>query len=241
MSSSDRAEPTQMRKALFMHTQKTAGTSVQVMARWTYGNDSVISHADYQKLGLEGCRTVPFVSGHFGIEFAKSLMIDRYCFTFLRDPIERILSLYSFCSTQPKADSPLNAAAQEYDLGQFLALADREPFRHHLWNHQVWQLAYGRDAALAGAKNLSIDDFRPQELLDMAVSNLKLFDRIGKVDTFSEDITRIFMELGCRHPVVQKYNVSAERYMLEELPAAVQAQLIGLTELDRNIYGQFAS
>ena len=83
-----------MRRALFLHTQKTAGTSIQAMARATYGEDAVCSHADYIALGQAGCAALPFVSGHFGYCFAQPLMQGRYCFTFLRDPIDRLVSLY---------------------------------------------------------------------------------------------------------------------------------------------------
>src|SRR5262245_12655325 len=125
-----------MRNALFLHTQKTAGTSVQQAARYIYGNQNVASHADYVKLGIDGCAKLPFVSGHFGIEFARPLMEGRYCFTLLRDPIERLISLYAFCSSQQADHFPLYAAARRTDFQGFLKLsAESADGRALLWNH----------------------------------------------------------------------------------------------------------
>ena len=67
------------------------------MARESYGNENVISHGDYVDLGVEGCSRKRFVSGHFGFVFAEPLMSERYCFTFLREPKQRLESLYRYC------------------------------------------------------------------------------------------------------------------------------------------------
>ena len=110
-----------MRRVLFLHIQKTAGTSVQEMARIAYGSDRVVSHGDFVSLGVEGCRSYDFVSGHFGFAFARPLMEGRYCFTFLRDPIDRIISLYEFCKTRDPLEFPIYAIAQRTDLVGFLS------------------------------------------------------------------------------------------------------------------------
>lgn len=71
--------------ALFLHIQKTAGTSLVNMARRYYG-DNVISHADYCTVAPDEIKKFGFISGHFGYAFARPLMQGRYSFTFLRDP-----------------------------------------------------------------------------------------------------------------------------------------------------------
>ncbi len=99
-----------MRKALFLHTPKTAGTSIQEMAREVYGDQNVASHDDYLKLQIAGCKNLPFVSGHFGFEFARPLLADRYCFTFLREPIARVFLCTTFARRKPRT------------IGQFMPL-----------------------------------------------------------------------------------------------------------------------
>ena len=89
--------------ALFLHIQKTAGSSIVDLARQAYGSDEVVSHGDFflqpapSSLDAlvdakgDGSREFAdhaFISGHFGFGFAQPMMQGRYSFTFLRDPIE---------------------------------------------------------------------------------------------------------------------------------------------------------
>jgi hypothetical protein len=190
-------------------------------------------------LGVEGCAKFPFVSGHFGIEFAKPLMTDRYCFTFLRDPIERLISLYTFCSTRSSDDTPLYYAARRNSLDGFLRLgfSDDEHLRSALWNHQVWQLAYGRGAEQAGKKQVMIADIEPDDLLQTAIGNLSLFDHVGLVETFDTDIAAIFSNLGKPNETIRNANVSKDKAKYADLPQMVRQTLLDLTDLDRILYG----
>jgi hypothetical protein len=82
--------------AIFLHIQKTAGTSIVDLARRHYGNENMTSHGDH----LEGFKqfplkdkffeterilskyeATPFISGHFGYDFSKPFMNVRYSFT----------------------------------------------------------------------------------------------------------------------------------------------------------------
>lgn len=227
-----------LHKGLFLHTQKNAGTSVQVMARWAYGNENVVSHADHQRIGLEGCRGKLFVSGHFGIEFAKPLMPGRYCFTFLRDPDERLLSLYSYYRSRPRAESPLNEAAHEMSIDDFLrlGLTGDEMFKDQLWNHQVWQLGYGRDAHLAGKQALLTTDIAPQELLSLAKKFLDWFDYVGFIETFDTDITSIFSEIGAANEPVRKVNTNDNRLRKNDVSKRTLEIMRELSTLDQELY-----
>lgn len=227
-----------MRHALFLHTQKTAGTSIQDIARDVYGDHNVASHDDYVTLGIEGCAKLPFVSGHFGMEFARPLMKGRYCFTFLRNPITRLVSLYSFCSTRQSDDFPIYAAARRTSFKGFLQLAvdGNTDVRHAVWNHQVWQLAFGHGAALADVDQASMDDFGTDELLAMAKRNLRLFDYVGFVETADEDIVKIFNQLGRPNATAVRSNVTATGLKLDSLSSDVIVLAGSLTYLDQLLY-----
>ena len=158
-------------------------------------------------------------------------MADRYCFTFLRDPIDRLISLYAFCAARPEDTFPLYAAARRMSLEEFLRLGDKSPYREALWNNQVWQLASG----YGGGKK--IDDLPPRTLLRMAKQNLKAFDHVGFVDTFDRDIVSILGGLGVDEPrKLAKHNASENKPVRAALPASTMKLLIGLTKLDRRLY-----
>jgi len=69
-----------LKPALFLHIQKTAGTSIVEYAKRYY--PSIISHADFLNHKPEEFSEVQFISGHFGYEFTKYHMPNRYSFVF---------------------------------------------------------------------------------------------------------------------------------------------------------------
>ncbi len=225
-----------MKPALFLHIQKTAGTSVQEMAREAYGNDQVISHGDFLKLGVEGCRPYNFVSGHFGYAFAQPLMEGRYCFTFLRDPIDRLLSLYDFCLTRDPAEHPIYAIAQKTDLEGFLSDAHGREHLSMIWNNQVWQMTYGWGHRMAGRP--AVDPFAvdPADLLRQAKANLAKFDHVGFVANFDADISMIFRALGAPEFVSRWSNANPRAHRSSKLSSRVRSKIEQLTALDQELY-----
>jgi len=145
--------------ALFLHIQKTAGTSIIQMAAKYYGNDNVVTHGDYLtltatpdshilypsiNLNLEKFQNIQFISGHFGFDFAQQFRSDRFMFTFLRNPVERILSYYYFCRNRDPGEYNIYKLAQTLTLEKFLQLGFSEPIiKACIWNNQAWQLAHG--------------------------------------------------------------------------------------------------
>ena len=222
-----------MKPALFLHIQKTAGTSVQEMARFAYGNNNVISHGDYVQLGIDGCAAKEFISGHFGFSFAEKLMQGRYCFTFLRDPQERIISLYNYCRRAEGIDEFIYDAARRHNLEGFLdELSDHE-MRDSIWNNQVWQLSFGYHNEMALSRRVNIGDVSPQDLLSSAKRNLDRFDYVGLVDQFDQDIQNIFKDLGHKRSKARHANRTSSTTVLS--PRAKRL-LSSFTELDNALY-----
>ena len=232
--------PKKLVPALFLHLQKTAGTTIQNMARYHYGNESVISHDDYKSLGLDKCRKFPFVSGHFGIKFAKPLMENRFSFIFLRDPINRLLSLYRYYMSVPYGKCPIGDLAKNVDMSSFFD--DIHGPDHHaiIWNHQATQLAYGWGNELV----VDEDSNKPTKMshdsiLQIAKHNLTRFDYVGFVETFDKDIRIIFTKIGVRPKKIVNIHANAtnkDEFTLESLPADIIAKLTTRNEIDKMLY-----
>ena len=225
-----------VKRALFLHIHKTAGTSVQEMAREVYGNKQVVSHADFQNIGVEGCRLYEFISGHFGFAFAQPLMEGRYCFTFLRDPADRLVSLYDFCLARNPAENPMYAFAQSRDLEGFLRDSHDSGHFSWVWNNQVWQLAHGRGHTLAGGPEITLREADPVSLLSQAKLNLTKFDHVGLVQFFREDISKIFRDLEASHVTSRWSNASQGSRQRQNNSRPVRLLLDSMTELDRELY-----
>ena len=236
-------EMIKVKKSVFMHTQKTAGTSITTLARSLYGDENVISHGDYLGGAPDQFYGIGFISGHFGYSYAERWMRERYAFTFLRDPVERLLSLYSFCRAQQADSYPIYAAARNSSLESFLTAwrqlsgVDRLVFRESIQNHQTWQLCSGWSENALQLDRISMFDFSEKELVDTAVAHLREFDYVGFTETFDADVANIMEALGT--PLTEplgKINVSKNRIHLADLPASTCALLEELTELDREVY-----
>ena len=235
-----------LKPVVFLHLQKTAGTSIVDMARQFYGNDNVISHGDY--LYNEGRLTpaekfaqaeflqsrfgnTAFISGHFGYDFAKQFMVNRFSFTFLRNPVERVLSAYYFYRTRNPDEFRHYKMAQSMPLDDFLMLGLDDPdIKAHIWNYQVTQLATGWGAV----SNLSLDN---DSLLQMAIDHLDDFSYVGFTETFAKDQEYILKAIGISIPVGNyKSNVNPGRPLFDGLPESSKDLLLKLTELDRQLY-----
>lgn len=237
------------KKALFLHIQKTAGSSIVDLARLAYDNEQVVSHGDYllEPPSLDGLDEVldtrgidpslfanrDFISGHFGFDFAQPLMHNRYSFTFLRDPIERILSYYYFCRIRDPKQYEIYALAQQFSLDEFLLLGLKRPsIKACIWNNQTLQLANGYGSSIP-----NILDFTSEDLLSLAISHLKEFSYIGFAETFEEDRDYILKKLNIMPPEMKIVsNANPGRPTAKELPPSTLEILEELTQLDRALY-----
>lgn len=234
-----------LRKALFLHTQKTAGTSIVAMAREKYGSDDVISHGDWLAEPLHAYKDKAFISGHFGFAFAAQFLPERYSFTFLRDPIDRIVSLYSFCRSRAPEEYPIYEIANKMSIDQFVEFgsqfseSDIPRFHCHsmIWNNQAWQLAHGwvypKDAAKLGP---TVMDYSEAQMLDLAKRNLERFDFVGFTDTFDADAVEISRSLGFGPSLQIPHENASVGTKRSALPRKTIAAISAVTQLDQEIY-----
>lgn len=226
--------------ALFLHIQKTAGTALVVALRTHYGT-SIVSHGDFIGRGPAAFRNVRCVSGHFGYAWARPLMSGRYCFTFLRDPVERVLSFYHFCRTQDPGAFSTFALARKLDLDGFLAAADTDALvAKNIRDNQAWQLAHGflllERYDIPDA--LEVRTLPPADVLALAREHLADFNHVGFAETFAEDYRVVLDALGVTHdgtpPAV--INAGQGRPPRTDLAPHTLERIHALTELDRQVY-----
>jgi len=221
------------RPALFMHIRRTAGTSLVTLARYRYGQ-SMVTHGDWDGRPPSELAGVEFVAGHFGHDYAKTLMAGRYTFTFLRDPAARVLSMYRFCRKRDPEEFAIYRRARELDLVPFLEAGLTDSLvRQYLWNNEVWQLAAGYDYPASR----EIDAFSEADLLDLAKAHLEEFSFVGFTECFARDGGIIREALGLQAPGGLPAINSAEDDLGEAAKTPRVRQLLDdLTGLDRELY-----
>lgn len=238
-----------LKPAVFLHIQKTAGSTIVDLAKSVYGHQNVMSHGDYLKgvshfplidklrineQVLEGFHKIPFLSGHFGYDFAKQYLPHRYSFTFLRDPIERILSFYYFCRSRDPEEFEIYRICQQRTLDEFLEMGLVNPeVKYFTWNNQVWQLACG----FGNWEDKNLSAFTDTELLELASNHLDNFSYVGFTETFEEDQKSIAQHLGIVPPketVIS--NANRGRPTFHDMPQSTKDLLFELTKLDWALY-----
>lgn len=225
------------RPALFLHIRRTAGTSLVTLARTRYAQ-SMVTHGDWDGRPPSELAEVEFVAGHFGHDYAKSLMPGRYSFTFLRDPAARVLSMYRFCRNRDPDEFAIYRRARELDLIPFLEAGLTDPLvKQYLWNNEVWQLAAG----YSYPASREIGDFTEADLLDLAKAHLDEFSFVGFTECFERNGRTICDALGIASPGGLPAVNAAEDDLGEAAATSRVRQLLDdLTGLDRQLY-QYAS
>lgn len=225
--------PRPEQKAIFIHIQKTAGTSlVRMISR--YYSDSFISHADYLTKTADEVGKTQFVAGHFGYGYAKQFMHDRFSFTFIREPRDRIISFYKFCKSQPPHLEKIYEIANNHELNRFLELGIENSFvRDCIYNHQVWQLAAG----WGDPSGATLHDYLPEAMLRDALEHTRRLSKVGFVADFDRDMRHILKQLNL--PISAKplwENKSVGNISACCIPPLTQRLLDPLVELDEKFY-----
>lgn len=199
----------------FLHIQKTAGTTLCHLARQIPELRPILSHGDFLSASPSRIRDAGFLSGHFGFDFLQRHAGERFLFTTLRDPVERIVSLYWFNRSRDPRKFPIFRLCQEMTFDEFIR-SDEPLVKEHIDNHMVWCLSVGRH----NRNDLLPWDVPVRDQLDQAKENLGSFDAVG----FSEDqdsLRSIAAELGFDDlEVVPRLNTSKRRPSLADLPSA---------------------
>ena len=216
------------RPVLFLHIAKTAGTSIVHFFRQRLPDAAVCSHGDflhYPAGRIQFRETLlqhQFISGHFGYRHIADLLEQCYSFTFLRDPVERVLSFYNFCQyADMQQRFPVARAACDLGLEGFVTSTLPEVCEV-VDNQQVWQLAsmYWREDRQVLSRLPSA------ELLALATTHLTGVDHVGLTATFNDDFQHILADLGIEQSVPQKRQfASREPTSRESLPAPALAAL----------------
>ena len=218
-------------RVVFIHIQKTAGTSI-VAALKNQAGTRLPSHGDFESSPHLFREEDRFILGHFGFNKTLGIPAPKFCFTFLRDPIDRIISHYYSLRNEARNEHPYFQMARAMDLETFLA-CEEPVVRHHIDNVQTWTFV----ADCWGAERARRKHLSRAELLEIAKANLATLDFIGFQESYRHDSELLFLMLGFDAPVGNvAINKTANRPRREDLPASTLRLLAPLVELDNEIY-----
>jgi tetratricopeptide (TPR) repeat protein len=204
------------RPRVFVHIPKTAGLAVNdILERNEAPGQHAHYWADVPDGHLERLRTLGTISGHF--PWGLHTRLGRPCtyVTFLREPLERLLSQYAYHRDQP--GDPWHHVAVTSSIVEW---AERVPTAQ---NVQV-QFVAGR----RGAPTM--------ETLKTALRNLPGFAVVGLTGRFEESIAVMARRLGLARPNVRVVNEGRSWIDPDTLPGPVRLALDTHIALDRELY-----
>ena len=225
--------PAQDRKLVFCHIPKTAGVTVRALIGMNFRVGEILHVRDpldfIENARADELGSYKFIHGHFGIEIADLFPVVPKLITFLRDPLQRVLSYYRFLRSfdpdqvyEDEAAAHRVRLANELDLEGFVQSEDRS-VDNGMTNRYV--------TFLSGAKQGMSD----AERLAAAKHNLDRFEFVGITERMDESLQLLSASFGwCsphQGPILNRSN--QDPIVLNE---AVAAMIRERNRLDTELY-----
>ena len=179
---------------IYPHIPKTAGTTMQSILEQNYNSGfyRVHSRGDHQTW-LREPRSVrnatTCLQGHFTYGIHKYITRPYQYITFLRDPIERIISFYYY--VQDKSNHRLSKLFNKTELATII--------------RKRWYAATNNDMTrfIAGRKDIGVNPYPVKRMfpddLVLAKKHLNQFAAIGFVETFNKDLQTFAVQFGWKN------------------------------------------
>jgi hypothetical protein len=212
----------------FMHIPKTGGNSLLRSLFRIYPAHTRTLHLSSKAAPCDASEK-RLIAGHFGYAFAKQL--DASLITVLRDPAERVLSLYYFWRRLPPDRGRNAQIARSLTLAEFLESNDPAVVSN-IRNAQVWQIAHASDRA----SRRELGDLKPDDLLDLAKSNLEKFAVVGTIENPVALAVDLYRKTNIALRGFGRANATADRAGLQDMSTDIRRLVDRCTRLDQALY-----
>lgn len=247
---------------IFIHAQKTGGTSLQNMLIDTFGERVYREHGDSLYL-RSAAELAPYsvFAGHFDFDTVAYIPRQRrHLFTLLREPRERLLSHYRFLRahepTSPRFKGAMEIANRLEAVEFFRSVMTFAA--SDFWNHLTWcvmgqQKWNGYRQQLQGLTGEQLEQ-RLSVIRPEVRGRLEQFAFVGLQEDFPFSCARLFELIGARLPHLrhdhsveklaanEEYFKSVERRVLTEPLRDAIAPLVALDDIvfqeGRELYRQ---
>ncbi len=229
---------------IFIHVPKTAGNSameyIQACVGMRRPHGRAIVHDNETKLGREEdirrARQAAFVGGHMSWQTFEEIRNGRrvFSFTFLRDPLDRLLSNFSFLKTFKDP-----AHAEKHFPGiSAMSLAEYAACTHPRYR-------YGLDNFMTRQFAGSLDDYPDNavlasQMLARAKAHLCKLDFVGFTDRFDNDFDEVVKQAGLPQlGITPRYNVTGRADCKKDSPtldAGIRRQLLNRVHIDMELW-----
>lgn len=224
---------------IFLHIPKTAGTTLRYIIQNQYQPSSICELypsenipsspqlvAKFHELGEARQEKIKIINSHFGFGFDQFLRVPYTYITFLREPINRVVSLYYYFQRRGKY---LNLTLPEF--------VQTYPGVHNgITNYLSGEMLKVQLADPEDRKRVNSRCSGSMKL-ELAQQNLqKHFPAIGLTERFDESLILLKRHLGWKNPYYKKSNVSHNRSSIEDVPSETLKLITQYNQFDLQLY-----
>lgn len=243
-----RRTSTYINKYLFIHIPKTAGSLMNHLIGKNFlpeeclffmGN--VEFHNHYKRyVETNQFKKIRFFSGHMSYDLSHLIDAD-YKITFLRNPVDRVLSNYFYwrkvyINSNPMIEDfngnhcPLIDYSLSWEEDLLRHLAAPAIISLNFINLQTWQLAFN-------ICNRPHEVWSDSEVLEMAKQHLDDFNFVGIYERLNSDLAKLFQEQGWQLPEqLERVNATVERKPISEVDSHIIDVIRSQNALDIELY-----
>lgn len=217
-----------MNPPIFIHIPKTAGSTLRTLITENYAADEVLSlYGDPKEILVAAAAqmgrtdTYRLIQGHtpYGTHRFLGIREPRY-FTFLRDPVERLLSDIAHATRDEEHRFHRELAASGLSEDQRISVALDIPYYRNAIAHYV--------SGTFTTETISMTQ------LGVAIDNLWASEFVGVSEQFEVSLLIMAKKLGWQHVVPQKCNVRPDARKAVE--PALKTRLDRALAYDRMLY-----
>lgn len=247
-------------RVIFHHIPKSAGTSVRATIKSNYRRGEIGElyeferdhrHAGaigeyYKSLGWWRRRRTKIFCGHAAVSLVPVLEPPFRCFTFLREPVDRVLSLFHFAMEHPGGGFGKPRIAellQEIDkpLDQVLELTPQllseDPVKHRpLWaffNGQIRSLMRDHPKVQSA---VGYDRVLEDELHEQALALIERHFILGFQEQFDASLRHVAQELDWQQAEPKQENITQRRPKRDSVDPELVRRIEEANQLDVRFY-----
>lgn len=221
---------------IFLHIPKTGGTTLRGIIDRQYkpGEFLIIEGARsgnfprrVREITEERLKSVKIMAGHMDVGIHEYLPCSATYFTLLRDPIDRLISLYYFIKRKPADPHHQLLNESNMSLKDFVLSGMRINFNN------------GQARMIAGANYIDTEYGKcSREMLEAAKENLhKYFSFVGTTEQFDESVMLLRKKLNWDLPIYgRQENVAKVRIAVEKLPKETLEVMLELNQIDIELH-----
>lgn len=220
---------------IFLHIPKAGGNTLKSVLNRQYNENERLRIYTYphfprdkgivslKKLSVEEKSKLKLIYGHFAFGIHKYLPIESKYITFLRDPIDRVISHFYY--------------VKKCDIKEHLANMEGDTLEEYLEKGLQYELNNGMTRLLCSEEKIQKDSIITREDLEIAKKNIeRYFSFVGILEEFHKGLMTLSTLFGWRNDLLYKRKNVTEHPNKDEIPKHVINKIIKMNDLDIELY-----